>query len=88
MGLTIGSIITLVSLAGGFATAAFAANPSARPAAFAFAGVWAVVLLPVLYGVFGFVFTLIGAALYNLIARGVGGIDITIQGEETAGANS
>ena len=33
-------------------------------------------VLPLLYGGFGFVFTLIGAALYNLVAGLVGGIEV------------
>jgi hypothetical protein len=37
--------------------------------------------LPVLYGVFGFVFTAIGCALYNWIAGKVGGIEISLDTE-------
>ena len=33
-------------------------------------------VMPVLYGGFGFIFTLIGAALYNLVASFVGGIEV------------
>lgn len=32
---------------------------------------------PVLYGAMGFVFTLIGAAIYNFVASKVGGIEFT-----------
>ena len=38
-----------------------------------------VVLLPVLYGVMGFVFGIIGAAFYNLVARWVGGFEVEIK---------
>ena len=42
------------------------------------------VAMPLLYGGFGFVFTLIGAALYNLVAGFVGGIDIELEGAPVA----
>ena len=35
-------------------------------------------LLPILYGVAGFVFTAIGCALYNLVAGWVGGIEVDL----------
>lgn len=35
-------------------------------------------ILPFLYAVFGFIFTAIGAWVYNLIAKWVGGIEFTI----------
>lgn len=37
------------------------------------------VLVPVLYAAFGFVGTLIAAALYNLVAGWVGGIEIEVE---------
>jgi hypothetical protein len=40
--------------------------------------------LPVLYGGFGFVFTLIAAALYNLVAGFVGGIEVELEGAPIA----
>jgi hypothetical protein len=39
-------------------------------------GVGAIITLPILYGVGGFVFGLIGAALYNWVAGMVGGVEI------------
>jgi hypothetical protein len=33
---------------------------------------------PILYGLFGFVFTAIGCALYNWVAGKVGGIEVTL----------
>lgn len=41
-------------------------------------GASAVVLLPILYGCLGFLMTLLGAALYNVVARMVGGIQIDV----------
>jgi hypothetical protein len=34
--------------------------------------------LPILYGVFGFIFTAIGCAVYNLVAGWVGGIEVEL----------
>jgi hypothetical protein len=42
-------------------------------------GAAAVVLLPVFYGVMGFVVKLIGASLYNVIAGWVGGVELDVQ---------
>lgn len=46
---------------------------------FAGLGVGLAVLVPVLYAAFGFVGTLIAAALYNLVAGWVGGIEIEVE---------
>jgi hypothetical protein len=42
-------------------------------------GVGAIVVLPILYGCLGFVFTMLAAALYNLVAGWVGGVELDIQ---------
>ena len=39
-------------------------------------GVGAIIIMPICYGIFGFIFGLIGAALYNWVAGMVGGIEI------------
>ena len=73
MGLVIGGIISLVALAGGFA------SDSEGAAAFGgLIGVAAVVVLPICYGLLGFVATLIAAWLYNVAAGVVGGIEVDI----------
>jgi hypothetical protein len=43
---------------------------------FAGVGVAAIIILPIVYGCIGFVMTLIMAALYNLVAGWVGGLEI------------
>jgi len=48
----------------------------AGAAAGAIFGIGAVILLPLLYGIIGFVVTLIGAWIYNAAAKRVGGIEI------------
>lgn len=42
------------------------------------------ILVPFIYAAFGFVFTLIGAALYNLVAGWVGGIELELEGPAQA----
>ena len=75
MGLIIGGIFSLLSMAG---VAAGQANPEqpdgAVPAAIM--GVGAVILLPILYGLMGFIGGIISAAIYNFIAAVVGGIEL------------
>lgn len=37
------------------------------------------IAMPIFYGIFGFISGLIGAALYNLIAKWVGGIQVEVE---------
>jgi hypothetical protein len=76
MGLLFGCLMSLIAMVGG-ALAPSANVPGLFPGMLF--GVGAVVILPVLYGVFGFVFTLIGAGLYNLVAGWVGGFELDLQ---------
>jgi hypothetical protein len=41
-------------------------------------GLGAIVVCPIFYGAMGFVFALIGAWFYNLVASKVGGIEIDV----------
>jgi len=70
LGLAMGALFSLVAAVGGFGH---------RGPAGAFFGVAAVVVLPVTYGVMGFVMTLIMAALYNALAKLVGGVEIDLR---------
>ena len=73
IGLLIGGIISAVTLLGGAMT-----GTEAGPMGMLF-GAAAVVLLPLCYAAVGFVATYIGAALYNLAAGWVGGVEIDVQ---------
>jgi hypothetical protein len=42
-------------------------------------GIGAVILLPVFYGVLGFISGLIGAAIYNVVARVTGGLEMEFE---------
>jgi hypothetical protein len=77
LGLVVGLIFSLV----GLAVPAFGGAPAAQqmPGWSLFFGVGAIVFLPVLYGAFGFLSGLIGAAFYNALAKFVGGIVIEVE---------
>ena len=74
IGLIVGGILSLVAMAGGFASEAAGAAGLG-----AIIGVGAVIILPIMYGLMGFVATLIAAWLYNLAAGLVGGVEVDIQ---------
>ena len=74
LGTIIGGVVSLIALAGGFA------SESAEGAGIgAGIGVAAIVVFPILYGCLGFVGTLFIAWLYNIGAGLVGGIEIDVQ---------
>ena len=74
LGLIFGGIVSLIALAGGFAS-----DTAGAAGIGAIVGVGAVISFPVLYGLMGFVATLIGAALYNVAAGIVGGVEVDIE---------
>jgi len=74
MGIVLGGFISLIAVSGGFHAAA--PNAPAVPAFGQRIGAAAVIVAPIVYGCLGFVVTLITAALYNLAAGIVGGIEI------------
>lgn len=43
-----------------------------------FVGVGSIIFLPLVYGILGFIFGLISALLYNVVARFIGGIEIEV----------
>jgi hypothetical protein len=80
MGLIFGAFLSLIALAGGMASAPAGATGMSGFGAFGtIMGVGAIVLLPIFYGVMGFVLTLVGAWLYNVVAGAVGGIEMDLQ---------
>ncbi len=74
LGFVFGTIFSLVSLAGGLAS-----NASGGAGLGAAMGVGAIIAFPILYGGIGFVSTLIGAWLYNVVAGMVGGVEVDLQ---------
>ena len=77
LGLIFGGIFSLLAMAG----AAIGGTQSDEPGAAiigAIMGVGAVIVLPILYGVIGFVGGLIASLLYNLFAGIFGGIELEV----------
>ena len=74
LGLIFGAFISLFSLAGGMAS-----NRGGGAMFGAVMGVGAIIMLPIFYGLIGFIATLIGAWLYNVAAGIVGGVEIDVR---------
>ena len=70
LGLIVGAIIACFSLVKG-------ADTGGRPFGFAF-GPGAIVAFPIIYGISGAICGGIGAAIYNLVAGWIGGLDVDI----------
>ncbi|MBU7019238.1 MAG: hypothetical protein HXS44_17140 [Theionarchaea archaeon] len=76
IGLIIGIFAALIGIAmGGFAEMAGMDVPGFG----LFMGVGAIIFVPIIYGVGGFISGLIVAALYNLVAGWIGGIKIELE---------
>ena len=73
MGLIFGAIVSLVALLGS------SVSENTQEQAGILFGVGAVVILPVLYGVVGYIAGAISTALFNLVAGWAGGLEIEIE---------
>lgn len=82
IGVTLGTIVAIplmvISLIGAGAGAAGNAPPGAAGAVLGM-GICFTLLLPVFYGVAGFIGGIIGAAIYNLVAGFVGGMEMELE---------
>jgi hypothetical protein len=74
LGLILGAVFSLISLAGGFSS-----GLNAGMGIGALVGTAAIVVFPIFYGLIGFITTLIGAWLYNTLAGMVGGIQMDVE---------
>lgn len=81
LGLIFLPFFALAGVAGAFAQhAQQVQNAPGPPAAFITAMMFGFgVLMPIIYGVMGFVFGVITAAIYNLIAGWIGGIEVEVE---------
>ncbi len=75
MGFLFGALISLLSIVG----AGFMPKDASVGLGGVLFGSAAIVVLPLCYGLVGFIMSLIGAALYNLVASWVGGIELDLQ---------
>lgn len=76
MGLIGGAIFTLISLFGSV-LGSFAAD-SPEPLFGILFGVGSIIVLPIFYGAMGFLVGLVAAAVYNVAARFVGGLELEL----------
>lgn len=77
IGLLAGAIFALMSLVGmGIGSAVSQDAGGALPGALF--GVGAIILLPIFYGILGFVGGIISSAIYNLVAGMTGGIEVEL----------
>jgi Transmembrane domain of unknown function (DUF3566) len=81
MGLLFLPLVAIAGLAGVFAQQAQQAqNAAGPPAAILAAMMFGFgIFMPVFYGIFGFLFGIISAAVYNLIAGWIGGIEVEVE---------
>lgn len=82
LGLIIGVIYALFALLFaviGVATASESGDAFAGGAFGVLFAVGSVIFFPILYGILGFVFGLLTALIYNLVARIVGGVELDIE---------
>ncbi|MEO7931696.1 MAG: hypothetical protein ABIT76_00910 [Chthoniobacterales bacterium] len=78
MGLIFVPIFGVIALAGAFIPKQ--PNMPATPGAmFAGLGVGLMIFMPVFYGLMGFIVGLIGATIYNLFAKWIGGIEVEVE---------
>jgi len=76
-GLLGGAMMAVISLLGGVANQQGGQGNAAVPAMFV--GLGALIFLPILYGIFGFIAGLIYALIYNLAASIIGGLEIELE---------
>jgi hypothetical protein len=81
MGLIFVPIFMLAAAAGAFAQHVHRAEASLAVPDAVVAGIMfgMGIFMPVIYGVMGFIFGVIGAAIYNLVARWIGGIEVEVE---------
>jgi hypothetical protein len=80
LGLLIGACLSAVGLLAGLVGSS-GENPGVPGWIGPMVGVGAVVTLPIIYGIIGFLSGLIGGALYNFFAGMVGGIVVEFDGQ-------
>ncbi|HEX7696529.1 MAG TPA: DUF3566 domain-containing protein [Candidatus Acidoferrum sp.] len=78
LGLVLGIFMAFISMvAGTLGSLGQSAAPGAKLLGFGM-GFGAIIFFPICYGVIGGIFAAIGAAIYNLVAGWVGGLEVDI----------
>jgi hypothetical protein len=78
LGLVLGIFMALLSMAAGtLGTLGQSSAPGAKLLGLGM-GFGAIIFFPLVYGVFGGIFSAIGAFIYNLVAGWVGGLEVDI----------
>ncbi|MEO6847586.1 MAG: hypothetical protein ABI254_10010, partial [Chthoniobacterales bacterium] len=77
--LIISAIILLVAIIGGIITIFGSAHSSQSPLAVFGGAIAMAICLPIIYGAMGFICGVIGAWVYNLVAKFVGGIQVEVE---------
>ena len=72
VGLLIGAVVSLAAVAGTFGSGETSGIPGV------IMGAGAIVILPIVYACLGFITSWIGATLYNVLARMVGGVEMDV----------
>jgi hypothetical protein len=75
LGLIVGAVVSIVALVAG---AAALAGGEGHPIFGLLFGIGSIVFFPILYGLLGAILWSIGAALYNLVSRLTGGIELDL----------
>jgi hypothetical protein len=84
IGLIIGFFVSAIALLGTMIGSAF--DESAGPFIGLFFGIGSIFLFPILYGLLGFLGGLISAAIYNLAARTIGGVEMEFEEKKAPAA--
>ena len=78
LGLIVGILVAFFSMmVGSLGSMAGAGGPAAKAFGFGF-GLGSIIIFPICYGIIGGIGGAIGAAIYNLAAGWVGGLDVDI----------
>jgi hypothetical protein len=79
VGLFLGIFYEILNLAFGSQIASAAAAGGTQPDPLMTMGPWVILVMPVMYAIMGFIMGVIGAWLYNLIAKWVGGVEVEFE---------
>lgn len=80
MALLMVPFFVIAMAAGSFASQAQGAGSNAAPMAMAFGmGIGFMIAMPLIYAVMGFVFGVLGALLYNFLAKWIGGFEVEFE---------